>query len=233
MRPGRGSARREQGSARREQGSVSLLLVGFFLVAVLLVTVVVDASVAFLRRQELAALADGAAVAAADGIRSEQIYLEGVPDQVAIDAALARAYVADVTPPRRLAGVECVEAGADGGGEDEALLGLVDRVSLDQQPADCRQVPLTLEHTAEPAPDVAEHLHFLDPVDERERLVGEPDGVLVAPVCLGDQAAPCRHQDGRDHVVRGAVQAAAWTSIGSTALTCAPLSSKSTARHAR
>jgi hypothetical protein len=87
--------RRRKRLAAREQGSVSLLLVGFFLVAVLLVTVVVDASAAFLRRQELSALADGAAVAAADGIRSEQIYLEGVPEQVAIDPALARVHVAD------------------------------------------------------------------------------------------------------------------------------------------
>lgn len=87
--------RRGEPATRGDQGSVSLLLVGFFLVAVLLVAVVVDASAAFLRRQELSALADGAAVAAADGIRSEQIYLEGVPDQVAIDPDLARAYVAD------------------------------------------------------------------------------------------------------------------------------------------
>lgn len=77
-----------------ERGSVSLLLVGFFLVAVMLVTVVVDASAAFLRRQELSALADGAAVAAADGVAEERIYLEGVPEQVAIDPALARAQVA-------------------------------------------------------------------------------------------------------------------------------------------
>jgi uncharacterized membrane protein len=77
-----------------EAGQVSILLVGFFLVTVLLVTVVVDASAAFLRRQELSTLADGAAVAAADGISTETIYLEGVPEQVTIDPATARAYVA-------------------------------------------------------------------------------------------------------------------------------------------
>lgn len=78
-----------------EQGQVSLLLLGFFLVAVLLVTVVVDASAAFLRRQELAALADGAAVAAADGVRTDTLYLEGVPDTMTFDPAAARARVAE------------------------------------------------------------------------------------------------------------------------------------------
>jgi Flp pilus assembly protein TadG len=78
-----------------ETGQTSVLLLGLFLVAVLLVAVVVDASAAFLRRQELSTLADGAAVAAADGVSTEQIYLDGVPERVTIDPALARAYVAD------------------------------------------------------------------------------------------------------------------------------------------
>jgi hypothetical protein len=82
-------------SRRGEEGQTSVLLVGFFLIAVMLVTVVVDASAAFLRRQELSTLADGAAVAAADGVSTERIYLEGVPERVTIDPAVARAYVAD------------------------------------------------------------------------------------------------------------------------------------------
>ena len=52
----------------KDDGQTSLLIVGFFLVAVLLVVVVVDASAAYLRRQELDALADGAALAAADAV---------------------------------------------------------------------------------------------------------------------------------------------------------------------
>lgn len=77
----------------REAGQVSVLIVGFFLVAALLVVAVVDASAAFLRRQELAAVADAAALAAADGVRTEQIYLQGVPDRVSIDPLVARALV--------------------------------------------------------------------------------------------------------------------------------------------
>lgn len=73
-----------------ERGQSSLLIVGFFLVAVLLVAVVVDASAAYLRRMELNALADGAALAAADGARGAQVYTQGLGDHVAIDPTAAR-----------------------------------------------------------------------------------------------------------------------------------------------
>jgi hypothetical protein len=80
---------------RDEEGQTALLIVGFFLVAVLLVVVVVDASAAYLRRQQLDALADGAALAAADGIQGSQVYEQGLGDRAAIDPGLARSYVAD------------------------------------------------------------------------------------------------------------------------------------------
>ena len=82
-------------SRRDEQGQTALLIVGFFLVAVLLVVVVVDASAAYLRRQQLDALADGAALAAVDGIQASQVYEQGLGDQAAIDPGLAREYVAN------------------------------------------------------------------------------------------------------------------------------------------
>ena len=78
-----------------ERGQTSLLIIGFFLVALLLVVVVVDASAAYLRRQELDALADGAALAAADGIQGAQVYEQGLGERAAIDPELARALVAD------------------------------------------------------------------------------------------------------------------------------------------
>ena len=81
---------------RRDQsGQTALLIVGLFLVAVLLVVVVVDASAAYLRRQQLDALADGAALAAADGIQGAQVYQQGLGERAAIDPELARSYVAD------------------------------------------------------------------------------------------------------------------------------------------
>ena len=83
-------------SARRsERGQTSVLIMGFFLIAALLTVVVVDASAAFLRRQRLDAVADGAALAAADGVQGEQVYEGGLGDRAQIDPVVARAYVAD------------------------------------------------------------------------------------------------------------------------------------------
>ena len=74
---------------REERGQTTVLIVGFFIVAVLLVVVVVDASAAYLRRQRLDALADGAALAATDGVQEERLYTHGVQDQLALDPAAA------------------------------------------------------------------------------------------------------------------------------------------------
>lgn len=80
---------------RAERGSVSVLVVGFFLVAVLLVAVVVDVSAAYLRRQQLDAVADGAALAAAEAVQSEQVYVGGLGDRARLDPGAARGHVAD------------------------------------------------------------------------------------------------------------------------------------------
>jgi hypothetical protein len=80
---------------RGEEGQTSLLIVGFFLVAVLMVVVVVDASAAYLRRQALDSVADGAALAAADGVQGEQVYTGGLGERAQIDPVVARRYVAE------------------------------------------------------------------------------------------------------------------------------------------
>ncbi|HET7326143.1 MAG TPA: pilus assembly protein TadG-related protein [Nocardioidaceae bacterium] len=80
---------------REERGQTALLIMGLFLVSVLLVGVVVDASAAFLRRQSLTSLADGAALAAADGVQGEQVYSGGLGELALIDPAVARDYVVD------------------------------------------------------------------------------------------------------------------------------------------
>ncbi len=79
---------------RAEAGQTTLLVVGLFLVVLLLVVVVVDASAAYLRRQELDALADSAALAAADSLALEGVYRDGVGDQVELDPGVAREAVA-------------------------------------------------------------------------------------------------------------------------------------------
>lgn len=62
---------------RPESGQITVMTVGFFVVLGLLVVVVVNASAAFLERQELNNLADGAALAAADGLDRERFYVDG------------------------------------------------------------------------------------------------------------------------------------------------------------
>lgn len=86
MTPGRGQG---------EQGQTAVLIIGFALVVAMLVAVVVDATAAYLRRQALNTLADGAALAAADGIEGAQVYLSGLDDSADVDPAVARTLVAD------------------------------------------------------------------------------------------------------------------------------------------
>ncbi len=94
---------------RNETGQTALLIVGFFAVAVLLVVVVVDASAAYLRKQELDALADGAALAAADAVREEQVYTEGLGETAPLDPVAARrqvgAYLSSVGAHRSYRGL--------------------------------------------------------------------------------------------------------------------------------
>jgi hypothetical protein len=79
---------------RGQRGTASLIIVGFALVAIMMVAVVVDASAAYLRRDGLDSLADGAALAAADGIQGRQVYEGGLGERARIDPEVARAYVA-------------------------------------------------------------------------------------------------------------------------------------------
>ena len=85
------SARRRSG----ESGQTTVLIVGFAVLALLMVGVAVDASAAYLRRQGLDNLADGAALAAADGVQGRQVYEGGLGERARIDPAVARGYVTD------------------------------------------------------------------------------------------------------------------------------------------
>lgn len=78
-----------------ERGQVSVLIVGFAIVLILAVGVVVDASSAYLQRQSLDNLADGAALAGADEVRGDPIYTGGVGDRVPIDSRVAAQAVRD------------------------------------------------------------------------------------------------------------------------------------------
>jgi Flp pilus assembly protein TadG len=77
---------------RDERGQVSVLVVGFFVVIVLTVAVAIDASSAYLRRQGLDNLADAAALAAADGVKAEQVYAGSIDEPGPIDPSVAQRY---------------------------------------------------------------------------------------------------------------------------------------------
>jgi hypothetical protein len=65
---------------RDERGQATLLIVGFALVLAMAVATVVDVSAAYLQRQGLDTVADGAALRAADlGATGEEVYAGGVP----------------------------------------------------------------------------------------------------------------------------------------------------------
>jgi putative Flp pilus-assembly TadE/G-like protein len=87
--------RRRRGRGGDERGQTSLLIVGLAVVVLLMVGVVVDASAAYLRRSGLDSLADGAALAAAEGIEGRQVYQGGLGPRAELDPAMARGYVAD------------------------------------------------------------------------------------------------------------------------------------------
>lgn len=97
------------GRRRDDAGQTALLIIGFTIIIAMTVVVVVDATAAYLRRQALNTLADGAALAAADGIAGEQVYLQGLDERAVVDPAAAQelvdAYLASVDAGARYPGL--------------------------------------------------------------------------------------------------------------------------------
>jgi uncharacterized membrane protein len=84
--------------ARRhdQSGTATLLIVGFAVVLLMTVAVVTDASAAYLQRQGLDTLADGAALTAADaGASGSEAYAGGLDADLHLDPGLARAAALD------------------------------------------------------------------------------------------------------------------------------------------
>jgi Putative Flp pilus-assembly TadE/G-like len=81
--------------SRDERGQATVLIVGFAGVLAMVVALVVDSTGAYLQRQGLDTLADGAALRGADlGATGEDVYEGGVPpDTLALTPARARAAV--------------------------------------------------------------------------------------------------------------------------------------------
>ncbi len=80
-----------------ERGQTTLMIVGFAFVLAMAVAMVVDASAAYLQRQGLDTVADGAALRGADlGATGREVYTGGVPSgRLELTAAAVRASVHD------------------------------------------------------------------------------------------------------------------------------------------
>ena len=81
---------------RDERGTGTVMIVGLALVLAMMAAVVTDASAAYLQRQGLDTIADGAALTAADaGASGREAYGDGLSADLHLDADTARAAVAD------------------------------------------------------------------------------------------------------------------------------------------
>jgi hypothetical protein len=78
-----------------DDGQVVLLIIGFTVIAALLITVVVNVSRVFLVQRGLGAAADGAAVSAAGAVDEAAVYTGGIGDGLPLDPGEARGRVAD------------------------------------------------------------------------------------------------------------------------------------------
>ena len=78
---------------RAEDGQITVMVIGFFIVIGLLAVVVINSSSAFLQRQELNNVADGAALAAADALKVDSIYRDGIGDDAPLDPQRANQIV--------------------------------------------------------------------------------------------------------------------------------------------
>ena len=72
---------RRRSDSGAEEGQATILIVGFAFVLLMAIAMVVDASAAYLQRQALDTVADGAALRGADlGATGREVYTGGVPD---------------------------------------------------------------------------------------------------------------------------------------------------------
>ncbi len=99
--------------ARGDDGQLMLLIVFFGLVAALLTVVVIDASAAYLAHRDLAGVADGAALAAAQTVDLGAYYTGGPSTDLPLGdvAAAAAAYVERYAPAAELVSARLVDGG--------------------------------------------------------------------------------------------------------------------------
>lgn len=83
-----------QARRRNDRGTVTLLIIGLAVILLMMAAVVTDASAAYLQRQGLDTVADGAALTGADaGASGDEAYGDGLDADLHLDADIARAAV--------------------------------------------------------------------------------------------------------------------------------------------
>lgn len=113
---GRSAAQGSRADDAADSGQVMLLALAYVLVALLLVTVVVSATAVHLARKELLALADLAALEAADVMDADHYYTTDDPTLTVTQAdaeEAVRAYLADAPRRDRFTNLEVVAVTTD------------------------------------------------------------------------------------------------------------------------
>jgi len=101
---------------REDGGQLMLLVLGYTVIAALLITVVVNVSKAYLYRRSLVAAADGAAIAAANVPDLPRVYAEGQLSELPLgpSRAVVEQYAVDARLEGRFDGFEVVDVTTDG-----------------------------------------------------------------------------------------------------------------------
>jgi hypothetical protein len=128
---------REAGRRRRrrdpEDGQIMILVLGYTLIAFLLVVVAVDVTAVYLARTQLRDAADAAALDAADAAYAPSVYSEGVSHTVPLSDTTERAavvsYLSTYRPPNHVEQVRLDPATGSPDGET-AVVAMTGRVRL-------------------------------------------------------------------------------------------------------
>jgi hypothetical protein len=101
---------------REDDGQLLILVLGYTVIAALLITVVVNLSKAYLYRRSLVAAADGAAIAAANVPDLPRVYAGGDGEvlPLAPTRAIVEQYADDAQLGQRFNGFEVVDVSTDG-----------------------------------------------------------------------------------------------------------------------
>ncbi|MEV7661042.1 Tad domain-containing protein [Paenarthrobacter sp. NPDC089316] len=107
----------KSGCPRREDGQITVLILGYVVLALLLATVVMAASAMYLEHKKLLSLADGAALAASDSYLVEDLQGGTVPSVTLVDDRVLAATQSYLAKSKAFADHDRLEVGEGTGSE--------------------------------------------------------------------------------------------------------------------